>query len=145
MPVIIKAPDPRLRQVSQPFDRSNPHHLVAIQDLKDAMEEYPRAMGLAAVQVGHMVRAIIIRGIGIMINPAVVAASSHNWAAGEECMSYPHLTPVKVLRPEWIELGYGDEAGQTHITKFHEWPARCIMHEIDHLNGITIDTIRRRK
>ena len=81
MPVIIKAPDPRLREVSQPFDRGNAHHLVAIQDLKDGLAEYPRAMGLAAVQVGHMVRAIIIRGIGIMLNPVVVQSSPTNWTA----------------------------------------------------------------
>lgn len=146
---IIRGPDKILTTVSQPADLSDPHHLATLQDLADTIRDTPRAMGLAAVQIGHLIRAAAIRTPGeivIICNPVVVESFGGNREQEEECLSYPWLKGVKVIRPWGAAVEYETERNPERVIERCSGKlARCIMHEIDHMNGITIDLIRRRR
>lgn len=141
---IIKGPDPLLATVSRPVEPGNPEHQAILQDLADTFADTPRSLGLSAVQIGQPIRAFVMRwGDGIMqfLNPVVAWSSVLNQGAGEECMSYPWLSPVNVIRPREIVLSC---EGQ-QVIHMEGLEARIALHEIDHLNGITIDILRRKK
>ena len=60
-------------------------------------------------------------------------------------MSYPNLT-VKVPRPCMGTVRFEHAPGEeTTICDMDGWDFRCFLHELDHLNGITIDIIRRKQ
>jgi len=145
---IIKGPNSLLTTVSERFDIGNPNHMTVIGDLADTIVDTPRAVGLAAVQIGVPIRVFVMRmddEIHGFINPVVNWASAINAIMEEECMSYPWLSGVKVARPGSITLMHHTRAGDEIVTSFSGLQARVALHEIDHLNGITIDTIRRMK
>lgn len=112
-------------------------------DLVDTFRDTPRALGLSAVQIGEPLRAFVMRwGDGLMLftNPVIAWSSVLNESMAEECMSFPWLTPVRVLRPREIVLQADDFSG--HLDGIE---ARVALHELDHCNGITIDLLRRHK
>lgn len=144
---IIKGPNPLLFQPSAPVDLDNAEHQQAIVDLCDTMLDTPRALGLAAVQIGVPLRFFGMRlrmGIHVFANPIVLKEAAIWHTAEEECMSFPGLK-VKVSRAASVRLQWTEPKSREH----HEgWlngrEARCAQHEIDHLNGITLEQHRRR-
>lgn len=150
MKPIIHGPDPRLNQVCEPFDWATDIDLI--NDLVETMRNTPRAIGLAAPQIGIMKRFIVVRPamkIGdpemlVFVNPVVVKASSIMKTAEEECMSWPGLF-VKVSRPMSCRISFDLGPGQgTGEQKFLGLASRCVLHEIDHCNGINIGDYRRK-
>lgn len=109
--------------------------------LLDAMQETMRAnagKGLAAPQVGHGLRAIVL-GDGRypeMINPKVVVSKGSDYKK-EACLSAPGLS-VEVLRPAKIVVEAQDRNGQPFTMNARGPVARLIQHEIDHLYGLLI-------
>ena len=53
----------------------------------------------------------------------------------EGCLSLPEQY-AEVERPDWISLDYVDYQGATRSLQADGLLARCIQHEIDHLEGI---------
>lgn len=143
---ILKGPDPRLLQVSRAVDLATDG--PALDDLRETFMDSDRARGLAAVQVGHLIRAFIMRGdhkgVVMFINPSIISSSHQTKAETEECMSFPWLK-VPVVRPVAGNVEWTDEFGSRHTGLLQGWDFRCFLHEMDHLNGITLDLIRRRK
>jgi peptide deformylase len=142
---IIKGNDPRLTSVSRQVSSTDSD---ALQDLIDTYEDRMRgtAIGLAAVQIGHMVRACVVRCNGspfLMLNPVVLQASIDNETAEERCLSFPWLTGVMVMRPRDGIVRYWDKWFDQHQLSLRGLEFRCLLHEIDHMNGITIDMLRR--
>lgn len=147
---IIRGPDPRLQQVSEPFIPNDPEHMAAAADLADTMRDTPRAIGLAGVQIGHMLRIFAMRapsighgGVAIIANPIITESGGINASSIEECMSFPWLK-VRVSRPAIGRLAWQNVHGEPNDRAFSGIEWRCILHEIDHLNGITIGMLRRR-
>lgn len=143
---ILKGPDPRLLQVSRAVDLAT--NAAALNDLRETFVECPDARGLAAVQIGHLIRAFIMRRdrgrVDLFVNPSIISSSAQASAEREECLSYPWLK-VPVVRPVSGNVEWTDEFGSRHSGLLQGWDFRCFLHELDHLNGITIDLIRRRK
>jgi peptide deformylase len=54
----------------------------------------------------------------------------------EGCLSYPNLY-IKVKRPSTIKIRYTEPNGNTLTTKFSGLTARAVLHEFDHMEGIT--------
>ena len=54
----------------------------------------------------------------------------------EGCLSFPEIF-VKVRRPKEILVKYYDENLEEVITKITDYSARCYLHEMDHVLGIT--------
>jgi peptide deformylase len=57
----------------------------------------------------------------------------------EACLSFPMLA-VHITRPAEAIIEYQDFNGDKHTEHFIGMTARCILHELDHLNGIVYTT-----
>lgn len=144
---IITGPDKRLNQVSGPFEFGRDDQIL--KDLADTLRNSQRAMALSAVQIGHLVRVFVMKApngmLALFANPVIT------WTAGimttevEHCMSYLWLTNVKIQRPVAGTVQWLDSDNVERHDNFRGMPFRIIQHEIDHLNGITIDSRRRAK
>ena len=70
-----------------------------------------------------------------LVNPKISGFSSQTSVYDEGCLSIPKITG-EVERPEYLELTATDINGQPVNYRCGGMLARCIQHEIDHLNGI---------
>lgn len=72
----------------------------------------------------------------VIANPQVVVAPKSVETLFEEgCLSFPKIRG-DVPRPEEIAVTFKDEHGVPHTLKCDGLLARCIQHEVDHLNGV---------
>jgi peptide deformylase len=137
---------PILKEYIEPFDFSD--NDVDIKELCGRMKktlEVARAFGLAAPQCGLRVRMFVMgaeEDYTVMFNPSVIWSSDNTVHMEEGCLSFSYLT-VSITRPEKIKVRYQDENGLEHETEYSGLTSRIIQHEIDHLNGITFDTIAK--
>lgn len=141
---ILKWPNPILTQVCDRVDVEKPETHVWCDHLLETFASRRDAAGLAAPQIGYPVRIIAAKLDGrpvVMMNPVVEKASSICWSAEESCLSMPWLR-VKVSRPHSATISYQNREGHVTLT-LYEFEARVVLHEIDHLNGITVDHHRR--
>ena len=102
-----------------------------------------KGIGLAAPQVGVHQRLLVIdldldtpsTPPFVLINPEITVTSAGVDTYEEGCLSIPGVY-LDVVRPTAIELSYRDEMGRPRKMKADGLMARCIQHEIDHLNGV---------
>ena len=110
-------------------------------DLVDTMRASPRCTGIAATQVGELVRVIAVdvsehrkattsHGLLVLANPVVVASSGAE-VAREGCLSIPEFT-ANVRRATHVAI----EALGGERVEAEGFEARSLLHEIDHLDGI---------
>jgi Polypeptide deformylase len=96
----------------------------------------PGRAGLAANQIGvsRRVFAYNIDGqVGHLANP-VIEATEGEQEDEEGCLSIPGLWyPLK--RAQYVRARGIDQLGQPAIVEGEDLLARCIQHEVDHLNG----------
>ncbi len=102
-----------------------------------------KGIGLAAPQVGIQKRLLVIdlnfedpnAPPNVFINPEIISFSASLDTYEEGCLSIPGVY-LNVLRPASIKLSYRDEMGRPKKMNADGLMARCIQHEIDHLNGV---------
>jgi len=118
--------------------------------LIDDMWETLRSMngvGLAACQVGILKRVAVIdtgeKKIEI-INPVVIKVSKSYELAEEGCLSLPGQTCM-IRRPKKITVKAFDRNGMEFEFMGEELMARAVCHEVDHLNGVTINKMAEPK
>ena len=70
-----------------------------------------------------------------LANPEVLPLLSNEYYYEEGCLSFPEIRG-EVARPERISVKYQDLDGNAHQLECDGLLARCIQHEVDHLNGI---------
>lgn len=70
-----------------------------------------------------------------LVNPRILKVSEDTDVLEEGCLSFPGIRG-EVRRPLAIEVAYQDLEGAHHNLKCDGILARCIQHEVDHLNGI---------
>lgn len=108
-----------------------------LDDMMDTMYEND-GVGLAAPQVGILKRVVTIdvddENIYRMINPKIINSSGEQ-IDQEGCLSVPELNG-DVNRPMNVTAVYTDENGKEVTLEAQGLLARCICHEIDHLDGI---------
>ncbi|MFM7406017.1 MAG: peptide deformylase [Cuspidothrix sp.] len=100
-------------------------------------------IGLAAPQVGIHKQLIVIdckpdepnHPPLVLINPVIKQVSSKLCVAQEGCLSIPNVY-LDVKRPEVVTIAYKDEYGRPQTLKADDLLGRCILHEMDHLNGV---------
>lgn len=112
-----------------------------ISDMYDTMKKN-NGIGLAAVQVGVLKRIVVIEieDLGIkleLINPKIVDFSANKTEMEEGCLSVPKRS-YRVSRPEKVSVEYIDIKGKQQRIEADGLLSKCLQHEIDHLNGITI-------
>ncbi len=100
-------------------------------------------LGLSAPQVGLTQRIFVMRDPNaptgtVFCNPIITNHSDEMYTDIEGCLSVPGR-PISISRFHWIDLEYEDAIFRTTRHKrFMGLSARCIQHEIDHLDGILI-------
>ena len=102
-----------------------------------------KGIGLAAPQVGVQKRIIVIdlnfedphTPPNIFINPEIISSSASLDTYEEGCLSIPGVY-LNVVRPSSIKFSYRDEMGRPKKMNAEGLMARCVQHEIDHLNGV---------
>ena len=136
---LVKEADKVLRTPPLEFDFENPTHdpKEVEKDLAEAMEKFG-GLGLSANQVGVDVRMFVMRtqdGIQGFFNPELTRVSQETDLLKEGCLSFPDIY-LMIKRSKVVEMKYFDADGKEHITSLDGLGARCVQHEIDHLNGI---------
>jgi peptide deformylase len=114
-----------------------------LDDLVETMVEY-EGVGLAAPQVHVSLRACVVaapaeRGgaglLRVLINPQVSVHGRQTALDWEGCLSIPELRG-QVPRALRISVAALDRQGQPIRFEAHDFEARVIQHEVDHLDGI---------
>lgn len=141
---ILKLPDERLKQVSEPVESFDQALRDFIADLEETRQAGPAAVGIAAPQVGRFQRIVILdvstrpktpsNGHLILVNPEIV--HWEGFAMGREgCLSVPDYTG-NVIRATQIRLKAQDPEGRVQEYAMEGFEARAAQHEIDHLDGL---------
>ena len=79
-----------------------------------------------------------------IINPEISIIDSTETIYQEGCLSFPNILG-NVSRAKAISCTFQDPEGITHTIKTDGLLARCILHEIDHLNGILFIDVMEKK
>lgn len=140
-PTIIVAPDPRLKQRAMPVERVDGEIRQLMDGMLDAMYA-ANGVGLAAPQVGVLKRIIVVDTSPPeeapephrMVNPEIVWTSDDSIRREEGCLSLPEHY-AEVTRPERIRVCYLDADNEIRELEAGGLLARCVQHEIDHLEG----------
>jgi peptide deformylase len=114
-------------------------------DLIDTMRANPGCVGVAAPQLGDEVRIVAVdvsdhpratrhHGPLVLVNPVIVLSTGSE-VAREGCLSIPDLT-ANVRRATEILVEASDPEGDKRAIQAEGFEARCLQHEIDHLDGI---------
>ena len=149
---IITAPDPRLKEVSEPVPRVDDGIRRLMDDMLETMYAAP-GIGLAAIQVGIPKRVIVMdlakEGAPpeprYFVNPEIVWASAEIKENEEGCLSLPDMFDF-VERPAQARIKYLDYDGKPQVIEAGGMLAVCLQHEMDHLEGILfVDHISRLK
>ena len=128
--------DPILRQATTPVSTITDELQRLIHDMFDTMY-HARGIGLAAPQVGRTERLAVL-DLGddpfVIINPVIVQSASGRAKAEEGCLSIPDIY-ADVERPKSVTMRALDRNGATFEREATDLLARCLQHEIDHLDG----------
>ncbi|NLJ58885.1 MAG: peptide deformylase [Tissierellia bacterium] len=129
--------DEILRKKSREIAQVDERTRILMDDMVETMYAN-EGIGLAAPQVGILRRVIVIDlGDGKvykMVNPKITQKSGEE-TAPEGCLSVPE-TRGTVPRPMNITVEYLNENNEKVELEAEGLLARCICHEIDHLDGI---------
>ncbi len=145
---ILLMGDPRLLEIAKPvmtFDTPELHALI--QDLMDTMHAEDGA-GLAAPQIGTGLRVVVF-GFDcnprypdeesvprtVLVNPVIELLSDQRNEDWEGCLSVPDLRGA-VSRYTHIRYSGFDQTGAAMEREAHDFHARVVQHECDHLDGI---------
>ena len=106
--------------------------------MKVKMVEW-NGIGLAAPQVGHNIRLIVIRlstgKIQEMINPRISWTSEIRKKTQEGCLSIPDEL-MWIDRPSKVRVKFQTQEGEFKYWCLSKMDARVFLHEYDHLEGI---------
>jgi len=112
--------------------------IALVKDMKVKMVEW-NGIGLAAPQVGHNLRILVLRlGTGQiqeMINPRISWTSPETIPMAEGCLSIPGETCM-VTRPAKVRVKFQTIDGDFKYWCLHKMDARVLLHEYDHLEGV---------
>jgi len=109
-----------------------------VNEMKVKMVEW-NGIGLAAPQVGHNLRILIVRmasgQVQEMINPRISWTSPETVPMPEGCLSIPGETCI-VTRPAKVRVKFQTVDGEYKYWCLNKMDARVLLHEYDHLEGV---------
>jgi peptide deformylase len=154
---IVHYNEPVLHRKGVKIETFNAALVRLVNEMVDTMHD-AAGIGLAAQQVGHAIQLCVVdlREADAdfkweldgarpplelfmpmaLANPTVTIAKETPETIYEEgCLSFPKIRG-DVARPEKITVRYQDQHGVPHSLTCDGLLARCILHEVDHLNGV---------
>ncbi len=148
---IVKEGDAILNKVCRPVTNFDARLATLLDDMHETMLAAD-GIGLAAPQVGMMRRVFCVWDVRDMpeeipedyvyemidfVNPEILEITLDEETDYEGCLSFPGHTGA-VTRPVGVKLRAQDRTGEWFELEAEDLLARCIQHEYDHLEGITI-------
>ena len=128
--------DPALRKATTPVVTITDELQRLIDSMFETMQ-HARGIGLAAPQVGRTERLAVV-DLGddpfVIINPEVIVTSSAKSKGEEGCLSIPDIYG-DVERPKTVTVRAMSRHGAIFERDATDLLARCLQHEIDHLDG----------
>jgi len=143
---ILTYPHPLLKKLARPVIRLDDEISGLVEDLLDTMREGPGSVGVAAPQIGVLLRVCVVdvsgskfgrdnnHGLLVLVNPEVIEREG-SAIMREGCMSVPDYTG-EVERATRIVLRYQDADGSEKQIEASGFEAVAIQHELDHLDGV---------
>ena len=145
---IIIYPDKRLKLISKNITNFDKKLHMLLDNMYETMI-HNNGVGLAAIQVGVQLRALIINlPVEIensdkieqikennleIINPIFIKKTGST-KSYEGCLSIPTINE-EIDRFEYVKIKYQNRFGDEHLIENHSFLAIAIQHEIDHLDG----------
>ena len=136
---ILHFPDSRLRTKAKPVSVVEDASRQLDKDMFETMYEAP-GIGLAATQVNHHIRLVVIDITEdksqplVFINPEITPLTEDKAPYEEGCLSVPTVYDV-VERPTRIKVNALNEQGEAFEMEVDGLLAVCLQHELDHLEG----------
>lgn len=160
--------EPILRQVGEPITEFDEPLAELANDMVETMYE-EEGIGLAAQQIGRALQLCVVdlrppEGVEVpfnysfdgkqppldlimpiaIVNPEVTIIDETEDVYDEGCLSFPGVNG-KVDRPIGVRCAFQDTEGNPHVIEADGLLGRCILHEVDHLNGrLFIDHMYKR-
>ena len=160
--------EPILRKVGKPITDFDESLAELANDMVDTMYD-EEGIGLAAQQVDRALQLCVVdvrppEGAEVpfnysfdgkqppldlimpmaIINPKVTITNATEDVYEEGCLSFPGVNG-KVDRPIGVRCDFQDTEGNPHVLEADGLLGRCILHEVDHLNGrLFIDLMQKR-
>lgn len=143
---VLKYPDPFLKIKTAPINQdviSTDANLKQItQDMLETMYA-DTGVGLAATQVGLNLRLFVMDCSEthdmplVFINPEITEKTGEEEAIESEegCLSFPGVY-AKITRARKVTIQALNLDGQIFTKIYTGLEARCVQHELDHLNGV---------
>lgn len=150
---IVQDGDPILKKVCRPVTKFDGRLAILLDDMQETLLEAD-GFGLAGPQVGMMRRIFICLDDRDLpedgevpegyepkfiefINPEIIWRSEEDVMLYEGCLSFPgHYGAIR--RPQKVRARAQNRNGEWFEIEAEEMLARCICHEYDHLEGVTI-------
>jgi peptide deformylase len=139
---IVLYPDPRLKLKSKTVTKfGTPELRQLVQDMSETMRD-AHGVGLAAIQVGEAIRMMVMdvdydqeekRESLAVFNPEILEEEGAE-TCEEGCLSIPDVRE-EVERSLKVKVKFQDIEGKEQVGEFEGLLARCVLHEIDHMNG----------
>ena len=160
--------EPVLREVGAPITEFNDELKQLVTDMFETMYD-EEGIGLAAQQIDQALQLCVLdvrppEGTEApyqykfdgkqppldlimpmaIINPKVTIIDATEDVYEEGCLSFPGVNG-RVTRPIGVRCEFQDVDGNPHVLEADGLLGRCILHEVDHLNGVLfIDTMNKR-
>ena len=125
-----------LREKAVPVKEITPNIAKLLDNMLDTLYD-ANGVGLAAPQVGVSKRVVVIdvgEGPLELINPVIIAKEGED-LDDEGCLSIPGITG-QVARAAKVKVEALNRQGELQVIEGEGLLARCLQHEIDHLEGI---------
>lgn len=125
-----------LRKKSREVKEVTERIRMILDDMAETMY-HAEGGGLAACQVGILKRLVVVdmgEGLIKLVNPEFVSQEGEQ-VVEEGCLSFPDVWG-KVKRPEQVVVRALDENGNEVTVEGTGPMAKCLCHELDHLDGI---------
>lgn len=132
---IVTKSDEVLHKKCKPVEVFDEKLSILLDDMAETMYK-AQGVGIAAPQVGILRRVVFI-DVGDdpveLVNPEIVKKKGSQRGI-EGCLSCPNEWGY-VVRPNEVTVKAQDRTGQEIQFKCTEFFARCVCHELDHLDG----------
>ena len=151
--------EPILRKTGAPVEIFDARLKALADNMLETMYESD-GIGLAAQQIGEALQICVMdvrppEGANIhfdcsldgkilpldvimplaLINPQIEITDPAPEVYEEGCLSFPEING-RVTRPAGVRCSFLDLAGEPHVIEANGLLGRCILHEVDHLNGV---------
>lgn len=137
--------DEILRKKCKPIEKIDDRVSTMLKDMVDTLQNTENGAAIAAPQIGILKRAVVIdmgQGLIYLINPEIIETKGSQ-EVEEGCLSIPGRWGI-LTRPAKVKVKALNEKGEAVIITGEGDLAKCLCHEIDHLDGILfIDKVNK--